>query len=121
MNQIKTFRTIYWAILAGIVLVGVVLEFIDVLDGIFFGDPTLEFSLQWIMILITLGSIYLALKMIKKNPIVRMALLEGPAIINILLYHGFQNASFGYLAIMCVIAYAFVYPSKVEDNELTNN
>lgn len=121
MNQIKTFRTIYWAILAGIVLVGVVLEFIDVLDGILPMDTTLEFSLQYVMILITLAVIYLALKMVKKNPVVRMALLEGPALINILLYHGFANASFGYLAIMCVIAYAFVYPSKVEDDELTNN
>lgn len=120
MDQIKTFQKIYWAILAGIVLVGVVLEFIDVLDGILPVGTSLEFSLQYVMILITLGAIYLALKMVKKNPVVRMALLEGPAIINILLYHGFVNASFGYLAIMCVIAFAFVYPSKVDDNDLPN-
>lgn len=120
MNQVKTFRIIFLAILAGIVICGVLLEFVDVLDGIFTTGTTLEFSLQYIMIMITLGVIYIALKMRKLNPIIRMALLEGPAFINILLYHGYVNASFGYLAIMCVIAYAFVYPSKVEDNDLPN-
>lgn len=115
-------KIIYWAILAGIVFFAVFLEIVPVLDGKLEKGSMAEFYAQYALIAITLGAIYAALKMIKKNPIVRMVLLEGPALANLLCYHLFMNASFGYLAILCVIAYVFVYPAKnIETEEEDKN
>lgn len=111
-------KIIYWTILAGIILLAVLLEFIPVLDGVLEKGSVAEFYVQYALIAVTLGATYAALKMVKKNPVLRMALLEAPAFANIICYHLFMNASFFYLAVICVIAYAFVYPAKnVESDE----
>lgn len=117
MKENWRFKLIYWTVLAGIILLAVILEIVPVLDGILESGTMTEFYLQYALIAITLGSVYAALKMIKRNPILRMALLEGPAIANIFCYHLFMNASFGYLAIICVLAFVFVYPAKQPDED----
>jgi len=111
----KQNKLIYWTLLAGIIIFAVILELVPSLDGLLEKGSMPEFYIQYAMIAITLGAVYLALKLIKKNPVMRMALLEGPALANIICYHLFMNASFGYLAIVCLIAYVFVYPSKIEN------
>ena len=113
----KNYKIIYWVILIGILLFAGVLEIFTVLDGVLESGSMTEFYMQYGLIALTLGSVYAALKMIKQNPVLRMTILEFPAFANIICYHLFMNASFGYLAIVCVIAYVFVYPAKKVSEE----
>lgn len=96
--------------------------------GAFGGDKTAEFPVLTVMELITVGIIPLALYLFR-IPSVSRALMEQPEesmrkwglvrilmigltmVVNTLLYYMFMNASFGYLAIICLLAMAFVYPS----------
>lgn len=116
MNN-KQYKIIYWATLAGIVLFGVVLDLVEVVDGIFEACVMMEFYVQYGMIVASLLTVYLALKLIKKNPILRMTLIEAPLLSNIFFYHSFMNTSFLYLAIIGLIAYVFVYPAKTMEND----
>ena len=113
----KQYKIIYWATLAGIVLFGVVLDLVEVVDGIFEACVMMEFYVQYGMIVASLLTVYLALKLIKKNPILRMTLIEAPLLSNIFFYHSFMNTSFLYLAIISLIAYVFVYPAKTMEND----
>lgn len=112
-------RIIYFSMLAGMILLAVILEIIPVFDGILPSGTTLEFGFEYALAILTLGLVYLALRLIKRNIVVRMAMLEFPAIANIFFYHAFMNSSFGYLAVICFIAFAFVFPPK-QDEELNN-
>ncbi len=116
MNN-KQYKIIYWAMFAGIVLFGVVLDLVEVVDGIFEACVMMEFYVQYGMIVASLLTVYLALKLIKKNPILRMTLIEAPLLSNIFFYHSFMNTSFLYLAIISLIAYVFVYPAKTMEND----
>ena len=116
----KTYKITYWVILLAVILIAAMLEILPFMDGLMESGTATEFYCQYVMVAVTLLTIYAALKMIRKNPLLRMALLQGPALINLLCYHAFMNASFGYLAIIGIIAYAFVYPSKdkqTDENE----
>lgn len=113
-------KIIYWTILVGMVIFAAILEFTDALTGLLANTPQVEFWTQCALVLITLVAVYAALKLIKKDPIVRMAILEIPALANLICYHLFQNASFGYLVIICLLAYVFVYPAQVSNNENEN-
>lgn len=112
-------RIIYFAMLAGMVLLALILEIVPVMDGILPSGTMLEFGCEYALAIISLGLVYLALRLIKRNIVVRMAMLEAPTIANIIFYHAFMNSSFGYLAVICFIAFAFVFPPK-QDEELNN-
>lgn len=116
MNN-KTNKIVYWIILAGILLFGLVLELLDIADGTIESHSMIEFYIQYGMIFITLTTVYLALKLINKNPILRMTLLEAPLLGNIFFYHAFMNPSFLYLAIIGLIAYIFVYPANTIEED----
>lgn len=115
-------------LIADALLMVVVYETGILTPGALGGDKTAEFPVLTVMELITVGIIPLALYLFR-IPSVNQALMEQPEesmrkwglvrilmigltmVVNTLLYYMFMNASFGYLAIICLLAMAFVYPS----------
>ena len=119
---------------AFIALIGIALLAVVVFEtgifvpGAFEADKTSEFTVLTIMELLTVAVIPLALYLFR-IPSVKRALMESPEasmrkwgivrmlmiglamVANTLSYYLYMNASFGYLAIICLIAMAFVYPS----------
>ena len=83
-----------------------------------------EFVITAIMELLTIAAIPLALRLFKmlgnkvndactlwRYGALRMAMLLVPLWANTILYYLFMNATFGYMAIITLIAMAFVYPT----------
>lgn len=112
MNKNKIF---YWITLAGILLLAIILEFFPQIDGIFDNNGIMAFYTLYGMIALSLGLVYLALKLIRKNPVLRIAMLEAPMGLNLLCYHLFITPSFFYLFVILLLAYVFVYPAKTDD------
>ena len=98
------------------------------LAGTAVGNSQVEFVMTIVMELLTLGQIWLALRLFKlkmvkqdfiarkevalrKWGVLRLLLLDIPLLFNALFYEIFLNASFGYLAIILLPCQVFVYPS----------
>lgn len=98
------------------------------LAGTAVGNSQVEFVMTIIMELLSLGQIWLALrlfkfKMVKQDlvarkevalrnwGILRLLLLDIPMLFNAIFYEIFLNTTFGYLTIILLICQAFVYPS----------
>ena len=121
-------KGIYFILIGIALLMVVVYETGFQAPGAFEADKTSEFTVLTIMELLTVAVIPLALYLFR-IPSVNRALMESPEasmrkwgmvrmlmiglamVANTLLYYLYMNASFGYLAIICLIAMAFVYPS----------
>ena len=130
-QTIKTLKGIFWGIVGGACMFFAVAEFVlmDSTGGLMTNEPQLEFICQSLMVLATLVSIYLSLRLFKINyvqqqirtsplqaytkwSIIRMALLEAPLFLNILGYWLFVNGSFAWLATILLLAFPFVYPTE---------
>ena len=89
---------------------------------------TSEFIFVALMELLTLGGVFLALRLFKFNKVhddlvakkehalfkwglLRLALILIPMVGNTYLYYMFMNTTFGYLAIIQLLSLPFVYPS----------
>ena len=112
-----------------VAMVFVVLYETDILvAGLYTGDNQTEFILTTMMELITLGFIFLSLRLfkfskihadliarketaLKKWGVTRMILLQAPLWYNTLLYYLFLKPTFGYLAIISALCLPFVFPS----------
>ena len=87
-----------------------------------------EFLLVTLMELVTLGGVFLALRLFKfeavhrdlvtreapallKWGMIRLALLLVPMLVNTLLYYIYMNTTFGYMAIIQFLCLPFVFPS----------
>ena len=96
--------------------------------GLFSERKTSEFILVSLMELLTLGGVFLALRlftfqkvhddlMTKKEHalfkwgILRLGLLLIPMVANTYLYYMFMNTTFGYMAIIQLLCLPFVFPS----------
>lgn len=132
MEQIvKNLKLIYWSLVTGIILFGLVVEFvmIDATGGTGIDEGNFEFIFLSLSTLLTMGGLYGALRLfkirkveelIKSDPlekyhafcVIRMALLEGPALLNIIGYILFVNTSFVWLGLMAFMGFFFIYPSK---------
>ena len=121
MRNNKKDRLLFWGSIATIAILAALLELDSSLDGILPTGSAVEYYIQYAMTFITLGVIFLALKLVKKNKVWRIVMVCDTAVVNILLYHMFVNATFGYLSIMCVLAYPFLYPDKADDNDTDSN
>lgn len=110
-------RKVFWVLLGIIVALAVVFEFIPVLDGLLPSGTMTEFVIQYAVIIFTLSETYLALRLIKHKPVVRIILLFVPALANVVCYHLFMNTSFLYMLVMLLIAFVFVYPPKDAETE----
>lgn len=114
----------------GITVVLVVLFETDVLpSGLMATEKQTEFLLTTLMELLTLASVYMALRLFKFEKVhqelvtrkadglrrwglIRLAILLLPMPLNTVLYYLFMNTTFGYMAIILAICLPFVYPSE---------
>ena len=97
-------------------------------SGLFTERNTSEFIFVSLMELLTLGGVFLALRLFKFNKVhddlvakkehalfkwglLRLALILIPMVGNTYLYYMFMNTTFGYLAIIQLLSLPFVYPS----------
>ena len=97
-------------------------------SGLFSERKTSEFIFVSLMELLTLGGVFLALRLFKFNKVhddlvakkehalfkwglLRLALILIPMVGNTYLYYMFMNTTFGYLAIIQLLSLPFVYPS----------
>lgn len=117
----------FWVMIIIPVIVAILYE-TDVLlagDLAIAGNESAEFIATIVMELLTLAAIPSALRLFKmagdkicdevslmRFSLIRLAILLGPLWGNTLLYYLFMNATFGYMAIITLIAMAFVYPAK---------
>ncbi|MBO1364386.1 hypothetical protein JHU38_11530 [Prevotella sp. A2931] len=133
----KTLKLLNWAFYLPIALCFfmVVLFESDILPtGIMKSDETetLEFCLEFLMIILTIAGIPMVLKMFKfpfvsrritedQSPeyvvychysLIRILLLALLMVGNTLLYYLFMNVRFGYLAIILLISAIFIMPTK---------
>lgn len=114
----------------GITVVLVVLFETDVLpSGLMVTEKQTEFLLTTLMELLTLASVYMALRLFKFDKVhqelvtlkadglrrwglIRLAILLPPMLLNTVFYYLFMNTTFGYMAIILAICLPFVYPSE---------
>ncbi|MBR1409943.1 MAG: hypothetical protein IJ580_02455 [Prevotella sp.] len=107
----------------------VVLYETDILEsGLFADDKNLEFLMTALMELVTLGCVFLALRLFKFKKIheqlvaqkefalrkwgaLRLTLLLIPMVANVILYYMFMNTTFGYMAIIQLLCLPFVFPT----------
>lgn len=127
---LRNLKIVYWGCLLGMFCVALMIEyiFIDGSGGII-DAPNIEFAYQSLVILLTMGALFLALRLfriksveqlIKENPlteyypksIVRMTILEFATMGNLIGYMLFVNSSFVWLALISVMGFFFIYPSK---------
>ena len=97
-------------------------------SGLFSERKTSEFIFVSLMELLTLGGVFLALRLFKFNKVhddlvakkehalfkwglLRLTLILIPMVGNTYLYYMFMNTTFGYLAIIQLLSLPFVYPS----------
>lgn len=132
MNQIiKQLKLLFYLIVGVSLLLMAVVEFLllDIAGGLFADDKQFEFVYQSFMILLTLGCIYVVLRLFKFEGIkkriqehqltaysrwslIRMLVLEGIAILNIGGYFLFVNSSFVYLWLIIMLSFSFLYPTR---------
>ena len=126
LRQLQTFMFS----MIGITVVLVVLFETDVLpSGLMATEKQTEFLLTTLMELLTLASVYMALRLFKFEKVhqelvtrkadglrrwglIRLAILLLPMPLNTVLYYLFMNTTFGYMAIILAICLPFVYPSE---------
>lgn len=127
MTEHKKLVMLFWGMIIVPVITAVLYETDMLLAGDFAGNgyESTEFIVIIVMELLTLAAIPLALRLFKmagdkicdevslmRFSLIRLAILLGPLWGNTLLYYLFMNATFGYMAIITLIAMAFVYPAK---------
>lgn len=98
--------------LAGALTFGAVVHFTHCLEGIIPTGGVEMFYCEYAAIAITLLSVFLAVRLFRKNIILRMAMLEAPLLIDITFWGIFSTTSFFYLAVICLVAFAFVFPKS---------
>ena len=118
----------------------VVLYETDTLEpGVFAAESHTEFLCTTFMELLTLGGIFLALRLFKFDGIhqqlvnqkakglskwgtIRLILLMTPLVTNTYFYYLFMNTTFGYMAIIGLLCTPFVFPSMARcEDEVADN
>ena len=135
MNITKNLRIIYFIELLTPILLTVIFEIENnELNGHFEGDSLMTYWMQIVGVFLTIGAIPLALKWMKlvfvkhriqgnkleylRLSIFRIAILGVPLLYNTLAYYllGFDPTC-GYLALICFVAFFFIWPSDARMNE----
>jgi tellurite resistance protein TehA-like permease len=128
MKKIVTeLRIQYFAMIAGALMFACVVWMLP-MKTIDANEGQAAFCYQYAAVLLTLGSVYFALRLFKygkvadkvkgsdaayqRYSLIRMAMLEIPLLFNIEGYWLFATPSYVYMAIIALIGFAFVYPSN---------
>lgn len=109
----STNRIIFFAILLGVIVYGLIVCTTGIFEGILPAGGVEQFYLEYISVAVTLLFVFLAVRLIRRNIVLRMALLEAASFLNITCYGIFPDTpSFVYLLAVCLISFAFVFPKK---------
>lgn len=130
-KTLQKLRIIYWVIVGLLAAFALIIEFflIDMMGGTAVNDTAFEFYFQIPAIFLTLGALYFALRLftfkavkekIMKDPqtqylpmsVVRMALLEGAVLFDLIGYMLFVSSSFAWLGLIAFIGFFFIYPNE---------
>lgn len=129
MKKVSKQLTAFYIAQVALALVFIVLFELDVLPvGIMSEDKQSEFVLTALMEIVSLGAVFLGLRLFKFKAIhhdlvtreekamwkwgmTRLLILEAPMVIDTLLYYIYLNTTFGYLAIILLLCLPFVFPS----------
>jgi hypothetical protein len=130
-NIVNLLRRLYWLGLGSVVVLWILIETVlmDAVGGVLADNDMLEFYCQMFLVLLTLATSYLALRLfkfsaverqLKERPLerylplsnLRLSMIWMPLVLNLLAYLLFLNASFSWLAAMGLLLFAFVYPSE---------
>ena len=121
-NIVNLLRRLYWLGLGSVVVLWILIETVlmDAVGGVLADNDMLEFYCQMFLVLLTLATSYLALRLFKFSAVerylplsnLRLSMIWMPLVLNLLAYLLFLNASFSWLAAMGLLFFAFVYPSE---------
>ena len=123
-----------------VVAVAIVFETNIFESGLYADDKNVEFMMTAVMELVTLGTVFLALRLFKFNKVhaelvskkhnalskwgtLRLVMILAPMVANTYLYYLYMNTTFGYMAIIGLLCLPFVFPTmsrceaEVEDDK----
>lgn len=129
MNKtVKILQYLFWGLIALVAIIVTTFETDILIAGEMAGDKVTEYYWTVGLELTTIAILPMALRLMKLSSVseavkhssktyLRFALLRLSAIAltmlaNAVLYYLFMQTTFGYLAIICLISMAFVYPSS---------
>ena len=125
----KLLMTLFCIPFGYVVAVAIVFETNIFESGVYADDKNVEFVMTAVMELLTLATVFLALRLFKFNKVhddlvarkysalkkwgmLRLLMLGLPMMYNTYLYYMFMNTTFGYMAIIQILCMPFVFPSK---------
>ena len=130
MKQVRNkLLILFWTLLLVALLLVVLFETETLSSGLWTGQLTAEFLCRCFMEVLTLAGVWLALRLMHFQKVhadlmqrketalgkwatLRLLLLELPMVVNTLLYYMYMQTTYGYMAIIALLALPFVYPSK---------
>lgn len=127
---LQTLKITYWSSLCGSLLFAAIVHFL-----LLSGDEQVEemdetlFIFQTVSVMITLFNVPVSLKLMKFKfvaqrlqarpeesyrtySLVRIILLSGTLLFNVVCYYLYPMVSFVYLALIVLVAFLFIYPSE---------
>ena len=134
----KILQLLFWLPIAAALIVVAVFETNVILPGTLAGNEVTEYYVTMALELLTVAGLPLSLRLFKFPAVIRnlqtdksrytgfaslrLCVVSGLMLANTFLYYLFMQTTFGYLAIICLITMAFVFPSarrcKTESSEL---
>ena len=123
----KILHLLFWLPIAAALIVLAVFETNVILPGTLAGNEVTEYYVTMALELLTVAGLPLSLRLFKFPAVIRnlqadksrytgfaslrLCVVSGLMLANTFLYYLFMQTTFGYLAIICLITMAFVFPS----------
>lgn len=124
----KILHLLFWLPIAAALIVVAVFETNVILPGTLTGNEETEYYVTMALELLTVAGLPLSLRLFKFPAVIRnlqadksrytgfasirLCVVSGLMLANTFLYYLFMQTTFGYLAIICLITMAFVFPSE---------
>ena len=124
----KILQLLFWLPIAAALIVVAVFETNVILPGTLAGNEVTEYYVTMALELLTVAGLPLSLRLFKFPAVIRnlqadksrytcfaslrLCVVSGHMLANSFLYYLFMQTTFGYLAIICLITMAFVFPSE---------
>ena len=124
----KILQLLFWIPIAVAFIMVAAFETDVVLPGFLAGNEVTEYYVTVALELLTVAGLPLALRLFKFAAVrrrlvadgsrytgfaaIRLSVVSGLMLANTILYYLFMQTTFGYMAIICLISMAFVFPSE---------
>ena len=124
----KILQLLFWLPIAAALIVVAVFETNVILPGTLAGNEVTEYYVTMALELLTVAGLPLSLRLFKFPAVIRnlqadksrytgfaslrLCVVSGLMLANTIFYYLFMQTTFGYLAIICLITMAFVFPSE---------